>query len=81
MFTCLFAKHLILSNNLDEVERDDTDPRGEMTSDLLALATPGNKVAYLPLPKNLQSFISNDLHTSISTEDQKVALDQEVASA
>lgn len=52
-----------------------------MTNDLLALATPGNKVAYLPLPKNLQSFISNDLHTSIPTEDQKVALDQEVASA
>ena len=77
MFTCLFAKHLILSNNLDEIELDDTDPRGEMTNDLLALATP----AYLPLPKNLQSFISNDLHTSIPTEDQKVALDQEVASA
>lgn len=66
---------------MDEIELDDTDPRGEMTNDLLALATPGNKVAYLPLPKNLQSFISNDLHSSIPTEDQKVALDQEVASA
>lgn len=77
VFSCLFAEHLILSNNLDEIELDDTDPRGEMTNDLLALATP----AYLPLPKNLQSFISNDLHTSIPTEDQKVALDQEVASA
>ena len=81
VFSCLFAEHLILSNNLDEIELDDTDPRGEMTNDLLALATPENKVAYLPLPKNLQSFISNDLHTSIPTEDQKVALDQEVASA
>ena len=78
VFTCLFAKHLMFSSGNSQGLVLDDDPRSEMASDLLNLASALNSANDLP---EVFKWMAGDTQTLNASESPKCRLDKEVSNA